>query len=207
MRKFRYLYLFLFVFGGLNPIIISAQNLGGGLVLGMNLSQIDGDNEGGFRKPGAALGGYVSFRLSDKLELQPEILFDQIGSVSQNGFFSNRFNYFSFPLLINFQIPIILGDERRMLKLQAGPVPSVLLSAKDKLLSPTNNDITESSKSVDIRIGLGAVFELKPALSFSLRWNYSMVPFAKGTSNRFPLGGPWHEYLQISLRLALVENR
>lgn len=186
---------------------LNAQNLGGGLVLGMNLSQIDGDNEGGFRKPGVALGGYVTFLATEKLEIQPEIIWDQIGSVSKEGFFSNRFNYFSFPVIVNFQFPILLGEEKRILKLQAGPVPSVLMSAKDKLLAATNNDITENYKSLDMRIAVGAVFELKPSLAFSLRWNYSMFPFAKGTSTRFPQGGPWHEYLQLSLRLALVDNR
>jgi hypothetical protein len=189
------------------PALVSGQNLGGGLVLGMNLSQIDGDNEGGFRKPGAALGGYVTFMATEKLEIQPEIIWDQIGSVSKEGFFSNRFNYFSFPVIVNFQIPILLGEEMRILKLQAGPVPSVLMNAKDKLIASPNDDITANYKSLDIRAAVGAVFELKPALAFSVRWNYSMFPFAKGTSNRFPLGGPWHEYLQLSLRLALVDNR
>ena len=184
----------------------SAQNLGGGLVLGMNFSQIDGDNESGYRKPGASLGGYVSFQLTEKLEIQPEILWDQLGSVSKNGFFNNRFNYFSFPIMLNFEIPVILGEERRMLKLQAGPVPGLILNAKDKLRSPTNQDITEDQNNVDVRANVGAVFELNHSISFSLRGGYSMLPFAKDASIRFALGGPWHKYLQLSLRIALDQR-
>lgn len=207
MRGLRTISLIFFVLGMISFTSLRGQNLGGGLVLGLNLSQIDGDNEGGFRKPGMGVGGYVAFQLSDKLELQPEILFDQIGSVSRDGFFSNRFNYFSFPIILNFQIPIILGEEKRVLKLQAGPVPSVLMSARDKLRVSPSDDITEDFKSIDIRAAVGTVFELNPRVAFSLRWNYSLAPFAKGTSNRFPQGGPWHEYLQLALRLSLVDNR
>jgi hypothetical protein len=185
---------------------VMGQNFGGGLALGMNFAQIDGDNESGYRKPGAAIGGFVTYQLTDKLQLQPEILFDQVGSVSKNGFFSNRFNYFSIPVLVNFQIPFIINEEKRMLKFQAGPAPCVLLQAKDKLIAPPNDLITESYKAVDIRATLGLALDLNHKVSFNFRWAYSLAPFAKGTSNRFPLGGPWHKVLQLSFRYTLINN-
>ncbi len=205
MKKFCFIQSFLWAWAFWAPGLVQAQNLGGGLALGMNFSQIDGDHEGGFRKLGMAMGGYVVFQINDKLQLQPEVSWDQLGSVSKEGFFSNRFNYFSFPVLLNFQIPITIGDEPRMLKLQAGPVPSVLINAKDKLRTPPFDDISESFKSLDIRGTVGAVFEMNYRLAVSLRFGNSLIPFAKGTSTRFPQGGPWHKYLQLSLRLALVK--
>jgi hypothetical protein len=184
---------------------LPAQNLGGGLALGFNLSQIDGDNEGGYRKFGASLGGYVSFRLSDHLVIQPEILWDQLGSVSREGFFNNRFNYFTFPILVNFSLPITLGDKVRDLQFQLGPAPAYLIGARDNLRTSSNNDISSDQNAIDFRLTGGLVLEVSDLISIAVRAGNSLLAFSEGSNIRFPQGGPRHRYVQTSLRIRLAE--
>ena len=64
---------------------LSAQNLGGGLHIGLNGTQVDGDNSAGFNRAGLVVGGFVSYAVSDNFELQPELQFEQLGSANDGG--------------------------------------------------------------------------------------------------------------------------
>lgn len=57
-----------------------AQRFKGGLVAGINLSQLDGDRLAGFNHIGVNAGGRVAAILSDRWQLSMELLFSQQGS-------------------------------------------------------------------------------------------------------------------------------
>ena len=63
--------------------LANAQNLNGGIAIGLNGSQVDGDADLGFRKAGLSIGGYVQYSLGESLNLRPEIRFEQLGSRSK----------------------------------------------------------------------------------------------------------------------------
>ena len=88
----------------------SAQNIGGGITVGFNASQVDGDSYAGFNKLGFNAGVIGIVPLNKKFSASLEILYNQKGSKQQadpsNPFtqsYKLRLNYAEVPLLINFQ--------------------------------------------------------------------------------------------------------
>jgi hypothetical protein len=70
--------LFLFI-----SDIIMAQKFGGGITLGFNASQIDGDDLAGYNKIGWNSGLNTSYNLNDPWQINVDFLFSQRGSQSQ----------------------------------------------------------------------------------------------------------------------------
>jgi len=85
------------------------QRFKAGVILGANLSQIDGDKSDGYIKLGITGGLRGVAIITDKIELSIELLFDQRGSRSQKIFDTNFFpfsitnNYISVPVVFNYQ--------------------------------------------------------------------------------------------------------
>jgi hypothetical protein len=179
---------------------LSAQNLGGGWVFGANLSQVDGDAQAGYNQIGLSTGAYVQFQLADWLQVQPEMLYDQLGARSKDGFLNTRFNYISFPMMINATLPIDMGDKIRDLNLQLGPVFGILMNAKDQRLDIPQ---TESYRRLDLRYAAGATFELSADVVFAARIHYSARSIAKGVLPGFG-SGPFHNYMHFSIRWNFV---
>ncbi|MEZ4688019.1 MAG: outer membrane beta-barrel protein [Bacteroidia bacterium] len=179
-----------------------SQNLGGGWVVGANISQVDGDAQAGYNQVGLSTGAYVQFQLTDWLQVQPEMLYDQLGARSKDGFLNTRFNYISFPAMVNATVSIDFGDNIRDLNLQAGPVFGVLMSAKDGL---NNIPQTDSYRRLDIRYAAGATFELSSDVIFAARIHYSARSIAKGVLPGFG-SGPYHNYVHFSIRWNFVRQ-
>ncbi|MEZ4775991.1 MAG: porin family protein [Bacteroidia bacterium] len=176
-----------------------AQNLGGGLSLGFNASQVDGDNFRGFNKAGFSVGGFVTYPLNDRFSLQPEILIEQLGSANQQQLIVQT-TYFDVPVLLSATVPIELGETTQEIQVVAGPVIGVLLGARD-----FNFDITNQIKKVDYRATAGIAYRLGRA-SLGIRYGYSLSTFAKGTSNvGLFLTGPYHHYVNFSLHYIIKE--
>lgn len=62
------------------PTLLMGQRFYGGLKVGLNASQIDGDYSGGYHKPGITGGVWIQTDLSDKSYLGMEIAYSQKGS-------------------------------------------------------------------------------------------------------------------------------
>ena len=102
MKKYTF---FLIFFICLNEI--SAQNIEGEFLAGVNLSQIDGDNLAGYNKPGFIIGGSSGFILKKDFGIKFRILLSQKGSRSgENDFFyeATRLTYLEFPLMFEYTI-------------------------------------------------------------------------------------------------------
>lgn len=183
---------------------LSGQNLSGGIVLGFNTSQVDGDSDGGFRQIGPAVGAYVSYPLSDRMHLQPEILFEQLGSVSKGRFFAIRTSHISVPILLTFPLELDLGDRGQEIELQVGPVVGILLGAKDAV---SGTDYSAVYRNPDFRMVAGAGFGLSDRWQALLRYGYSLISFLPGgTTNSFirpGAAGLYHHYVHLSFRYRL----
>lgn len=179
---------------------LSAQNIGGGLIVGFNASQIDGDNFQGFNKAGLSIGGFVDYELAKGLLLQPEILFDQLGSANKVEPLA-KMGYITVPVLLNLTLPVNMGNSTQEIQFHAGPAVGVLLYGRDGL----NIDISDGLKNTDVR-ALGGVAYMFNQVSFSVRYGYSLISLAEGgrSSILFPLGGPYHNYVSFSLRLHIL---
>jgi hypothetical protein len=123
MNLYKFLFIFLLACG--SGGIIAAQDepsyftgektFYGGLVIGMNCSQVDGDTYSGFHSVGLNTGAMVYWQFSKPLALSVEFLYSQKGSrsVTQTSspyagpYFSKykiRLNYVEAPLLFHYII-------------------------------------------------------------------------------------------------------
>lgn len=81
----------------------------GGVLLGFNASQIDGDELWGYNKAGLNLGGRFLAILNPRMDLSMDLLYSQRGSQSQltldNSVPLNRYNlhYFEIPFIFHFK--------------------------------------------------------------------------------------------------------
>lgn len=96
-----------------NIMFNGTKNFVGGILVGMNASQTDGDNYSGFHKAGLNVGGIVYANFKDKCGLSLELLYSQKGAVgvhsSNNGqvgsFFEKykmKLNYVEAPVIFHF---------------------------------------------------------------------------------------------------------
>jgi hypothetical protein len=140
-----------------------AQGLEWGVKGGVNFATLTSDEDPNpdftFRI-GLAAGGYVTWRIAERFEVQPEALFSQQGaSVSAVGIDSTiEIDYLAMPVLARYR----LSPSPRGLVLYAGPTPAVKLRARAKAEAggeQVKTDISDSIKTFDVGVAFGAAFE------------------------------------------------
>ena len=91
--------------------VLPAQGLGYGVNAGLNLANLTGDDvEDSKIKLGAAIGGFATIPLGDKLSVRPEVLFTQKGAkykesedgVDYTG--KSKMNWLDIPVLAVYQV-------------------------------------------------------------------------------------------------------
>ena len=134
-----------------------------GVKAGANITKVDGKSFKDEFRYGYSLGGFAEIRLSNKLVLQPEVLFNQYSTrvdsnyknVYENVFNSNsniKLNYISIPILLNYKL---VGS---FLSLQAGPQFGVLIDQNKTLLQNGGN----AFKNGDLSMLAGVQFKVGP---------------------------------------------
>lgn len=121
-----------------------------GIKGGANITKIDGKNFKDEFKYGYTLGGFAVIKLSEKFQVQPEVLFNQFNSRSDSNFNSIyarenlkdvKLNYLSIPILLNYS-PV------KFFTLQAGPQFGFLLNKNDNLLENGKNAFNNGDLSM-----------------------------------------------------------
>lgn len=173
------------------------QRFRGGLIGGLTVSQIDGDDDFGYHKPGLQAGARAVVLLNRRWEVSVDLLFAQRGS--QPRFFKDEANPFFFSITQNYlEVPVLIhlkdwfaedgdGDAYHKISLDAGLVYGRLFSAR------INNDFDPRStalphlKDNDVAFSLGASFNINRHLGFIFRYMRSF-----GTSYD-PQPGAWNK--------------
>jgi hypothetical protein len=155
----------------------------GGLVVGTNFSQVDGDRYAGYFKVGVNAGAVLYTRLSQSLAISMELLFSQKGSSSnyRQGFDSSHSTIVSQKINLNYaEIPVMLNlYDKRKSHLGAGLSYSQLISADEKVVISgryTYDPDKYPFKKRDINLILGANLNLVKGLYANLRFQYSISP-------------------------------
>lgn len=193
--------LFLFFTISFIGVTSYSQNFEGGLSIGMNASQVDGDFSSGFNQIGLRVGAFAVYPFSAGFSLKGQLLFEQLGSADgDRGGLIVRTNYFSFPLLGQFYIPIIIGGESKDLKVQLGPCIGALLNAKDQFGEFTGLN------TFDVRLMAGMEFPLGKH-GLSLLYGYSISSLAGSTVGNPILQpnarGLFHNQVALTLNFVL----
>lgn len=170
---------------------LHAQLFKGGLVIGGNFTQIDGDGIGGYTKLGFQAGGTSQIAISDRWHLSLDILYSQKGSASSSSLtsfqgvpFKIRLNYIDLPLMIKFH------DKKGGFIFGAGLSLNRLLSYKYlEMLGGKMEDMT-SSRFIEEKPfnrwdlnGVGSLgYMFSDVWGIEVRVHYTVLPIRKDCS-------------------------
>jgi hypothetical protein len=161
----------------------------GGLILGANFSQVDGDNYAGYHRVGVNAGGIVYTRFDEHLAASIEILYSQKGSHSQKEQEGPSGSYIkSYDVRLNYaEVPLQLCYfDKRKSHFGAGIAISRLVSVKEEgeAIIPGGGTVDFDQypfKKMDYNFIVGGSLHLVKGLFLTARFQYSLVPIRKGT--------------------------
>ncbi len=161
----------------------------GGLVVGANFTQVDGDYYAGYRKIGLNAGGIVYAQLAKHVAVSLEILYSQKGSKSDGPqpspgnkkilitHYGINANYAEIPVMINY-------FDKRKSHFGVGVSYSRLVSSTETLqidtsvLAPQNIDLNQKYpfKKDNFDFLAGVELHLVKGLFLNVRFQYSITP-------------------------------
>ncbi|MEI8280696.1 MAG: outer membrane beta-barrel protein [Bacteroidota bacterium] len=161
----------------------------GGLIIGSNFTQVDGDNFAGYHKMGLNVGGIVYATFSEHVAASLEILYSQKGSRSSVPTLSNSqayainkygidLNYAEVPVQINY-------FDKRKSHFGAGFSYSQLASSNEYVQTsptyPVTGNLAEKYqfKKYDLNFIIGGNLHLVKGLFMNIRFQYSLLPVRK----------------------------
>lgn len=141
-------------------------------VLGLNLSQIDGDLLNGFDQPGLHAGMHVSAILTERWELGVELLYNQQGS--RRNIYSNSQSIYDNIRLNVVEAPVQILFNEWKFQLGAGLSYARIINAK--VIDVSGADITDSQNFRDdlINVVLGGTFNFSERWGLNVRWSRSL---------------------------------
>ncbi|MEZ4962348.1 MAG: porin family protein [Saprospiraceae bacterium] len=152
------------------------QRFRAGLVLGLNASQILGDDIGGYNKLGLQGGLRVNTILRDKMDLIVEMLYSQRGSRSKtNEFIIPRkinLQYVEVPVMVSYKDWYIEDDDYYKVQVIGGLTYSRLF--KSSAEGSDHDDQVDNFINNDVGFTLGAEFYLSRHFGFSFRFSRSI---------------------------------
>ena len=125
-----------------------------GVKAGLNFTSFGRDSEAE-GKTGFSVGGLADFTVSDKFQVQPELLYSNEGAEDA------KLDYIRIPIMAKYYV-------YQGLSIQAGPEIAFKIAAEDDFLD-------ETTKSIDFGFGIGAAYELPNGLLFDLRYNAGLT--------------------------------
>ncbi len=151
-----------------------------GIIFGMNASQLDGDRSAGYFKLGLVAGLNGVVLLSERIEINIEMLYSERGSRNT---FNDDNSTIPFKISTNFiEIPVIFNfkdwlDEDGYYKLyfHTGIAYARLINAKVEDESPVSNlsQAVDDFNKNDLSFLFGVTFYTGPHLAFTFRWSRS----------------------------------
>jgi hypothetical protein len=159
----------------------------GGIVLGTNFTQVDGDNFAGYHKVGINGGLIVYAKVAENLAASMELLYSQKGARAGNNQlparafdqstiftkFSSKLNYAEIPLMLNY-------FDGRKSNFGGGFSYSQLVTSKESYTSGSGavydkNAINYPFRKYDLNFLVNGNVSLTKGLFFNLRFAYSLI--------------------------------
>jgi hypothetical protein len=169
-----------------------AQGVSGGLKAGLNVANQKFTNIPGVNtdaRVGYHVGGFLSCMFSEAFGVQPELLFNSVGSKINSGGTSIalRYSYLTLPVMFRYNpIPI--------LNIHAGPQVAALLSAKQ--VQGSNSETIPNTKPVEFSVAVGAGLDLPMGFVAAVRYNVGLSDISDDNSSSTQIN---NNYLQLSV--------
>ncbi len=168
-----------------------------GFKVGANLSNIKGDNPLEGIKPAMHVGGVVELQVSDKISVQPELLYSMQGSQNKDdASLKNNNHYIVLPVMIKYFLTDLINTGDDFLSIDAGPQISYLVFAKTSDGWQEWTNTKDQLNPIDYGVNIGASYEMDNGMNINIRYNYNFANIYK--SNDFNLKGN-NTTIQISL--------
>lgn len=148
--------------------------VGKGFKLGVNMATLGGSDAGDVSsRIGFAFGGFVTFGLSPKFAIQPELLYSMKGAKQKDslGESTAKLDYIEIPILFTILMPSSSGGATP--RFYAGPNLGFKASAKASG-GGQSVDIGEFVKSTDFGVTVGAGLGFGGEKSFTIDARYTM---------------------------------
>lgn len=148
--------------------------------MGVSASQVDGDNQYKYKKPGAIAGVYVGRAFTEVVGLRIEsyymgkgaVLNEKLSDKSSIQVFKTSLHYIEMPFLLNFSI-------HPKISIAVGIAPSYLFYAKQTSYKTPVDGFRESLKTFDFQPVGQIDFYLTEHISANLRMGYSVFNLKK----------------------------
>lgn len=197
--------LFIIVLFIINTLKTQAQTFKGGLILGTNMCQIDGDMAAGYTKFGIQAGATAQVQLSEKFSVGLEILYAQKGSRPPYNDF-----YRDFRIIMDYaDIPITLkySDLIGGMTFEAGASVGRLVRTKFTDFGVEGTDAFFSGRGTAKKWDFDAIFGLQymfnDKLGIGARYNRSITPIRYDAVSTFRNSGQYHRFISVRLILLL----
>lgn len=148
-----------------------------GIKGGLNLSSLSDDGSVDNKtKAGFNAGVFLNAPLSENFSIQPEVLYNDLGSKTtykisgedNNLKYSTNLGYISVPVMFQY-------NATPEFYLEAGPEFSFLVNANSKLKSGSNSDTydldTDDFNTFNFGLGIGAGYWITPQFGINARYN------------------------------------
>jgi hypothetical protein len=155
-----------------------AQRFNGGILLGMNASQVDGDTYAGYNKFGLMGGAFVYTPLSKKFDMQLEIKYMGKGANKKTteqspSKYRSNLNYIEIPVLLRLNTKIKIGWEGGL-----GFGYLFAYSEEDEY-GKLPSDQSSSFKPFELSSLIGATYQISQKFQINLRYSYSILSIVK----------------------------
>jgi len=157
---------------------LNAQTFTGGALLGMNASQVDGDNYAGYNKFGLMGGAFVYASLSKKFDVQLEIKYMGKGANKQ----TTETDLRKYTSSLNYiEIPVLVRLNTKKIGWEAGLGFGYLFaySEKDEYGTLTASQGATSFKPFELSSIFGISYRISQKFLVNLRYSYSILSIAK----------------------------
>jgi hypothetical protein len=177
-----------------------SQKFTGGIALGMNASQISGDQAEGYNKPGLMAGAFSNMKFGEKWSIQLELYYIMKGSrkVSKNSPWSTyklNMHYVEMPLLVKWNF-------YKKFSIMAGPSLGVLIKAVEKDAYGVINNYDRPKFNLMDFGGIGGLeYAILPQLKVGFRASSSIIPVRKPQLNTSWRLDRWQYHTSLLLSL------
>lgn len=167
-----------------HSILYSQKFTSWGIKAGYIRSQIINDSYNGFNKQGFNLGIFSQLQLSDKSNLQLEIIFVNKGcSDKRDKNYSYKY-YSYFDILYYIETPILFQYNYKKIYFEGGPGLALLIWDLD-FESTNAGYLSASPQFTDISFNLGFGYLYDKRLNLSLRYNNSIIPMRRTPTSQY----------------------
>lgn len=180
----RFFYILIFLISGM-AFTVNGQIIKGEAILGMNLSQVDGDEVFGFHKVGLNVGGgvLIPFDKKGRWDVSMELLYNQKGSYQRpqyNDSLDGKLITGEYKLDLNYvEIPVmVMFTDKELISAGAGLSYGRLIGVKEWEHGRRIESTSLGSGTYSVHdLGILADFRVRiwKALKFNLRYQYSLI--------------------------------